>query len=475
MRIALTMTALVLLATACVQVSPETVDVSGEREFYPERLHRQRRPVILIPGTLGSRLYNTETGEIAWGNFNALISELDDDLVLPIDRPTLALNRDHLEPYRVLDRAEVLRKEGYGEVSLYAELIDFMESALGYRPSYGRRVYAGNDLFVFYYDWRRSNVEAAVQLGEFIRGIRRDLRDDDMKFTFLCVSNGGIIADYYLRYGGRDVISNQPVEAPLTADYSGVDDCNEMICLGTPFRGSIDALNLLHTGYAPTVIARKYPPSGVFSFPAAFELLPDPDDDVFVLEGKTSAGIDLWDPDEWERVGLSAFSNSEITRLKSEIARDIRPGEDRQGIFTERMEERRRWLRLVLTHARRLKRATEGTPPVPTRVIMGVGTPTLARVGVERNGDDYEFLFRPRFFVDGNDPLTEAMYASGDGVVTRRSALGLPLDPRTKNLSFRGALTSVHVTPFTHRDMFEDRMLRLTLAELLTAPVVAGR
>ena len=473
MRFALTIGVLALLLTACVQVSPETVDVSGRAEFYPERLHRQRRPVILIPGTLGSRLYNSETGEIAWGNFNALISELDDDLVLPIDRPSLALNRDKLEPYRVLDRAEVLRKEGFGEVSLYAELIDFMETALGYRPSYGRRAYAGNDLFVFYYDWRRSNVEAAVQLGEFIQGIRRDLRDDDVKFTFLCVSNGGIIADYYLRYGGRDVISNQPLDAPLEADYAGMADCHEMICLGTPFRGSIDALNLLHTGYAPTVIARKYPPSGVFSFPAAFELLPE--DDVFVLEGKTSAGINLWDPDEWERVGLSVFADSEITRLKSEIARDIKPGEDRQGLFTERMEERRRWLRLVLTHARRLKRATEGIPPVPTRVIMGVETPTLARVGVVRDEDDYEFLFRPRFFVDGDDPLTEAMYASGDGVVTRRSALGLPLDARTKDLSFRSKIESVHVTPFTHRDMFEDRMLRLTLAELLTAPVVAGR
>lgn len=464
-----------VLFAACQTASPDEVDVGAAHEYQLERRQGRRAPVILIPGTLGSRLYNVENGEIAWGTFAATISELRDDLALPVDQPALKDNTDNLRAYRVLDRAEILLREGSGEVSFYAELIDHLSTTLGYRPAYGERFHRGHDLFVFFYDWRRSNVEAAVQLKEFIEGIRRDLRAPDQKFTFLCVSNGGLIARYYLKYGGRDVVSGRDINDPLTPDNAGVEDCERLICLGTPHAGTIDALHLIHDGYAPNVLSRRYPPATIFSFPAAFELLPEPGEPIFVGDGGETLPVDIWKPETWETYGLSVFNESSQDRLKAEIIQNIRPGEDRDELFNAAMRHRHEYLRTVLTHAQRLRKAIEGPPEVPTHVIAGLGTPTLARVGLLPDDDEWELYFRPRFPRGRYDPMADAMFMSGDGVVTRRSALGLflPGGPdalQKRGEEFRASLDGFSFTPFDHREMFEDEMLRLTLAELLSAP-----
>jgi hypothetical protein len=468
-------TGLLLIAGACQFSASEDTDITPPHEYQYERRQGERQPVILIPGTLGSRLYNTENGEIAWGSFSATISDLRDELNLPIDRPTLRENTDTLRAYRVLDRAEILLREGQGEVSFYAELIDFLSTTLGYLPAYGKRFHRGHDLFVFFYDWRRSNVEAAVQLKEFIDGIRRDLRAPDQKFTFLAISNGGLIARYYLRYGGKDVVSDQPVDAPLEPTWEGLKDCERLVCLGTPHVGTIDALHLIHDGYSPNALARRYPPSTIFSFPAAFELLPEPGEPVFVGEGGESLEVDIWQPEVWETYGLSVFSESARDRLKSQIIQDIQPDGDRDAQFRQTMDERSAYLRLVLAHAKRLRRAIEGPTGVPTSAILGVNTPTLARVGLVGSDGDYELMFRPRFPTRRFDPMADAMFASGDGIVTRRSGLGmvLPQSPAAlvkRGEEFRDSLDEWSFTPFTHREMFNDELLRLTLAETLSRP-----
>lgn len=461
-----------LLVVACQIPDAEPLSVSADREFRPERLSANREPVILIPGTLGSRLYNVENGEIAWGNLAATISPLTDDLELPINRPRLSDNRDRLRAYRVLDRAEVMAREGSGEVSFYADLIDHLSNTLGYRPAFGRKFHRGHDLFVFFYDWRRSNVEAAVQLGEFIQTIRSDLNAPDMKFTFLAVSNGGILARYYLRFGMDDQVSDLPLDAPFTPNYAGVRDCSRLICLGTPHVGTMDAFHLIHDGYAPTVIARRYPPAAIFSFPAAFELLPDPGERVFVGEGGETLPIDIWNPETWEEYGLSVFNPDQRTRLKKQIAFNIRPGEDRDQLFEKAVSDQQRYLQTVLTHAQRLKRAVEGPCEVPLHVVLGVNTPTLARAGLVADGDEWRLYFGPRLAFGRIDAMAEAMYALGDGVVTRRSGLGLAQPNADAALArrsqqFRDSLAGWTFTSFTHRDMFEDELMRLAIAELL--------
>ncbi|MCA8947210.1 MAG: hypothetical protein KDB29_13340, partial [Planctomycetes bacterium] len=176
-----------------------------------------------------------------------------------------------------------------------------------------------------------------------------------------------------------------------------------------------------------------------------------------------SLDIDIWDSDTWEQYGLSVFAESQQDRLKGEIAETVRPGEDRDVLFNQRMNDQRAYLELVLKHAHRFRDAIAGEPGVPTEVILGVNTPTLARVGLVRDGEDWQLFFRPRFPGGRYDPMAEAIYASGDGVVTRRSGLGLPLPQSSAELldrgdNFRRALSSWTFTPFSHREMFDDQM-----------------
>jgi hypothetical protein len=466
---------LLLLAVSACQGIATGVEVSHPKEFKPERYARNLDPVILIPGSLGSRLYNKETGEIAWGNFKSLISKLEDDLELPIDRPRIRQNRDKLEAYRVLDRAEVFNPEGSGEISLYAEMIDHLSNTLGYRPAFGKRFHRRHNLFVFFYDWRRSNVEAAQQLADFIDGIRRDLRQPKLKFRFVAISQGGHVARYYLRYGRKDVISDKPVDAPLKPDWAGREACIDLTTIGTPIRGAVDAFQLLHEGYSPTAMARRNPPSTLFSFPAVFELLPDPGDPFLIGTGGETLEIDIWDPATWESRDVSVFSPNGLDDLKSRIRADARPGDDRDALYSKAMKHRRAWLKKVLIHAQRFKLSVGGDSGVPTNVILGMNHSTLARVGSVLEDEHWRYFFSPRNSSLKTDPMDEQLYLTGDGVVTRRSGLGLYLPEASSELDAAGkanrkTLQSWHYTQFEHRDMFEDDLLRLTLVELLANP-----
>ncbi|MEE9312306.1 MAG: hypothetical protein V3V10_07815, partial [Planctomycetota bacterium] len=379
------------------------------------------------------------------------------------------------EAYRVLDRAEVFNPEGRGEISLYAQMIDHLSSTLGYRPAYGKRFHRRHNLFVFFYDWRRSNVEAATQLAEFIEGIRRDLRQPKLKFRFVAISQGGHVARYYLRYGGQDVISDKPIDAPLEPTWAGLNACSGLTLIGSPIRGTVDAFKLLHEGYAPTALAKRNPPSTIFSFPAVFELLPDPDEPLFVGTGGEVLNFNVWDVNTWETHDLSVFSPDGLSDLKGRIRADAQPGDDRDAMYDQKMKQRRVWIKKVLVHAQRFKRSIGGEIGVPTSVILGVNHPTQARVGAILEDEHWRYYFRPKNGGRKLDPMDVQLFLTGDGVVTRRSGLGLYLPEATSEFTaagenFRNSLQSWHFTQFEHRDMFEDDLLRLTLVELLANP-----
>lgn len=461
-----------VFTTSCA-LREQEVPVTPQQEFRAQRGQFRREPIILIPGTLGSRLHNRKTGEVAWGSFASTLSTLEDDLDLPIDGPRLADNRDNLEAYRVLDLAEVLRKEGEGEVRFYAEVIDLLTTTLGYRASYGRRAIRGQDLFVFFYDWRRSNVEAAAQLAEFVATIRRDLSAPDMKFTLLGVSNGGLIARYYLRHRGADVVSGRDVNAPLPEGFAGQNDVRRIITMCTPHTGTLDALRLIHEGYAPAPLSRRHAPLTIFSMPATFELLPEAGQRVFVDGTGTPQNIDLWKPETWERYGLSVFSPAEKDRLKRQILSRFNDEKDRDALFDAELEKRRRHLRLCLTHAARFRMALGGVPAVPISGICGVQVPTLQRVALIPDGDEFDVVFEPRFSWRRSDTVVQAMLGMGDGVVTRRSALGEYLpdsDPalRRQGEALRAAMLGVYLTDCRHREMFDNALLKTALIEELT-------
>ncbi len=75
------------------------------RIFAPVRVSTGKRPIIVVPGLLGTELVNQRTGEVVWP---ALRRCSDDELDLPVS-PNLAANRDGLRPGNIIDKARFVR------------------------------------------------------------------------------------------------------------------------------------------------------------------------------------------------------------------------------------------------------------------------------------------------------------------------------------------------------------------------------
>jgi hypothetical protein len=205
--------------------------------------------------------------------------------------------------------------------------------------------------------------------------------------------------------------------------------------------------------------------------PAAFELLPEPGQRLFVDPAGAPLDVDLWNAETWKKYGISVFSPGERDRLYYKILGDFNDDKDRKALFDAELALRFRHLKLCLTHAARFKRAIAGPPEVPTSSICGVTQPTLQRVPLIPDGSEWDFVFEPRFTWRKTEPVVEAMFGMGDGVVTRRSALGefLPGSPNAaRGAMFRKSLSAAHLTPCRHREMFDEPLLKAALAEELT-------
>lgn len=121
--------------------------------FVQTKAQTGKRPVIIIPGILGSELVDPATDDRVWFNFGQIKG---DNLTLPIS-PDLTKNRDTLVPKRIIEKAKIFTL--FPEVSVYQSLIDSMEKYGGYTEGdWDNPVDGGTDkYYVFAYDWRLDN------------------------------------------------------------------------------------------------------------------------------------------------------------------------------------------------------------------------------------------------------------------------------------------------------------------------------
>src|ERR1700749_1034736 len=143
-----------------------------ERIFEGARERGGRRPVIVIPGILGSRIVNRKTGEIVWPS---AFRSKDEDLPLPTT-PNLDADRDDLVASRIVDTAKLARLAP--EVYVYHYLLRALVDFGGYREGDWDNPPEGGDhdtFYVFAYDWRRDNVESARLLVRRIEALKLKL------------------------------------------------------------------------------------------------------------------------------------------------------------------------------------------------------------------------------------------------------------------------------------------------------------
>jgi pimeloyl-ACP methyl ester carboxylesterase len=227
------------------------------------------RPLVFIPGILGTRLMEARTGKLLWGSANALRNL--DKLIIG-DGP-----RDPSSPDVVLDGiVDDVSIFGVWKSGQYGQLRQQLKE-LGYRP--------GVDYFEFPYDWRQSNFTSASKLSSFIDTIPV-LRNGD--FDLLAHSMGGLVAEIYVRQFDNDHRVRRLIE------------------MGVPFRGSVTTLAILTDGWGSV---KNWLAGGIdtvrrfsLSMPSFYELLPQYENCCRWGAPGSSQNFSVLDPGKWNSI-----------------------------------------------------------------------------------------------------------------------------------------------------------------------------
>jgi pimeloyl-ACP methyl ester carboxylesterase len=188
-----------------------------------------RDVVVCIPGITGSVLQ--KDGHDVWNiSGGALISALTTlghsitDLELERDPPDVDDLGDGITAPEVIQDVHLI--PGFWKIDGYTKMLRRIEETFD--------VTRGRNLFEFPYDWRRDNRVAARRLqrqgGEWLRAWRESSGAGDAQLVLVGHSMGGLISRYFLEC------------------LDGWRDTRTLVTFGTPYRGSVNALDTLVNG-----------------------------------------------------------------------------------------------------------------------------------------------------------------------------------------------------------------------------------
>jgi pimeloyl-ACP methyl ester carboxylesterase len=413
--------AISLVSSACISAH-RTPNL--EAIFAAARSRTGKRPVIVIPGILGSELINSKTGEKVWPSAFRTSQE-----GLPIS-PDLAANRDDLVPGTIIETVRLARV--LPEVYVYRDLLDALRRYAGYRDGDWENPGADgyqDTFYVFAYDWRQDNVTNARALVRRLERLKTKLQRPDLKFNVVAHSMGGLIARYAAMYGDVDLPEG---DGPIHPTWIGAAHISKIVMIGVPNEGSADAFATLIEGYSITEGLRRRVPllnkltaQDAVSSPSVFQLLPHQQAVRFLDESLRPLEVDLYDPAVWKRYGWSVIYSPEFRRHYAQSS-----GTDAH------VDELDLYLAATLKRARRFQQALDSvensSSPITLLAIGGdceetLNSPLILR---DQKRNVWLTLTRPREYRTSSglkiskQRATEAMYVPGDGRVTRSSLLG---------------------------------------------------
>jgi pimeloyl-ACP methyl ester carboxylesterase len=281
-------------------------------------------PLIFIPGISGSKLnerLDDGSGFNLWPGVGSIIPPL----IAKKDKLTL----DPSEPQANIFVPDVIRTmpikvltKTIDEQLVYRPLLDMLNRS-GYREykvnnDPNRRTESGCDLsqktdnlaanpnlFVFAYDWRKSNVENANLLAGYVKCVE-DFYPSS-KVNILTHSMGGMVARRYILDHVRD------------------HNVNKLITIGAPWLGAPKAINALETGefdVPQIVISSDLLKRLVEFFKSVHEIMPSRS--YFALAGN-AFGERNWDLNADRRLTPSYTYDQFVGSLDTDFARS-KPG-----------------------------------------------------------------------------------------------------------------------------------------------------
>lgn len=182
--------------------------------------------VIFLPGIGGSSLHRE--GRPLWGGSwramaNAVFRGGLAELALDVSDPDAD---DGVSVGGLIDDVQIL--PGLWKIEAYGDFCRTLTSSVGLAE--------GENFFRFPYDWRRdirsSSAKLARHAEAWLHAWRRKSGNADARTVFVAHSMGGLVARHYVEC------------------MEGWKTTRRLVSLGTPYRGSLNALGCLVNGYA---------------------------------------------------------------------------------------------------------------------------------------------------------------------------------------------------------------------------------
>lgn len=408
--------------------------------------------VVFVPGIMGSKLRDRETGQVIWGSGMSVIRPHDggDNIALPITGADGA--EDDLEAFQIVDE---VRLGKIRRVIIYRAVVDALVDH-GYQHGDFDEPQEGDNLFLFHYDWRRSNVFSAALLKERLETLRQRLGRDRLQVDLICQSNGAHVCRYFAKYGGASL---DDAEAGLAGPPRNID-VERIILIGTANGGSLRTLRELNRGRRYVrLIGRTWQPEVIFTLRSLYEDLPTYSRDLFLDERGVPVDVDLFNPATWQRYGWSIFGVEATRRLER------RPRPELYGDAATRLEFLRRMLERSKRFQALLGMDVEGFGDTRYYLVQNVYKPTSRRAVLlpddDRSGAGWQTLFTGDPELEKLSYLNALASAPGDGHATLESQLHL--SPQEL-----GALAAPAFNiDGTHFDIILDPGTRRRLLELL--------
>ena len=385
----------------------------------------RRNPVILIHGLLGARLEDPATGNEFWGTFSPTLPDRDSLKLLSMPmswgKPLRELSNNTRASF-LLDSVSIrligleFPMYSYG----YGPLVDTIRNAGYVLEGSKEHLEKGRcpTFFIFYYDWRRSIAENAVELGKFIRSkqaklqeeyrIRYGVSPDPVRFDLMGHSLGGLVARYYMRYGELPLPDEGAPDPAIT--WAGAKNVGKLIQIGTPNSGYLDTVVELINGLRLQPGAPLYPAAVIGTFPSYYEMMPFPQFAAVrkAVPGKTEEesiacgeAVDLYDLNTWIR-NRWGLANPDCDDDLQWLLPDVKTATERRYVALEHLQK-------CLASAKRISSMLSTPDPkdsdVFQMIFIGDSVPTSSLALVDEKG-----------------VLRVVRYDSGDGKVSAVSA-----------------------------------------------------
>jgi len=223
-------------------------------------------------------------------------------------------------------------------------------------------------------------------------------------------------------------------DGPIQPSWAGAAHIGKIMMIGVPNEGSADAFATVIDGYSITEGLRRRVPllnkltaEDVVRTPSVFQLMPHRQVVKFLDENLKPLPVDLYDAEVWKRYGWSViYSSPDFRRRHASEAGTNGKSEDELDAY----------LAATLRRAHRFQQALDAGQNIESPVVLlAIGGDCEATLNApvvlrEEKRNRWLTLTRPRDYRTSTgvkitkQQSTDAMYAPGDGRVTRSSLLG---------------------------------------------------